>query len=110
MTSRRAFVLVWAILQLALPGVAALADAVASRTSAHAVAHVEGSTERDCVRVHETDCVFCQFLSAPCAPASTGPGTPAVVAPRALVAAGSVDRPRAPPRGGATNPRAPPIV
>lgn len=110
MTPRRAFALVWAILQLALPGVASLADAVASRTSVHAVAHVEGSTERDCVRVHEADCVFCQFLSAPSTPAATTPVAAALLTPRALVAAGSVDQPRAPPRDGTASPRAPPLV
>jgi hypothetical protein len=107
MTTRRAFVLAWAILQLALPGIAAFADAVASRTSVHAVAHVEGSTERDCVRVHETDCVFCQFLSAPCAPAAgTGPAlarfvAAAAVPPRADAPIRTASRdpgiPRAPP-------------
>ena len=66
----RTLVLLCAALQLALPGVAALADGLASRTSAHATAHIESGTERDCVRVHETDCVFCQFLSTSAAPAS----------------------------------------
>ncbi|NUQ91332.1 MAG: hypothetical protein HOQ26_00340, partial [Gemmatimonadaceae bacterium] len=45
----RTLVLLCAALQLALPGVAALADALASRTSVHATAHVESGTERDCV-------------------------------------------------------------
>ena len=65
----RILVVLCAALQLALPGVAALADGLASRTSVHATAHVESATERDCVRVHETDCVFCQFLSTSAAPA-----------------------------------------
>ena len=65
----RALVLLWAALQLALPGVAALADGVSSRTSVHATAHVESSTERACIRVHEADCVFCQFLSVGGTPA-----------------------------------------
>ncbi|HEX8850889.1 MAG TPA: hypothetical protein VF761_15265 [Gemmatimonadaceae bacterium] len=69
----RSLVLLCAALQLALPGVAALADGLASRTSVHATAHIESGTERDCVRVHETDCVFCQFLSTSASPACTRP-------------------------------------
>jgi hypothetical protein len=104
----RTLVLLCAALQLALPGVAALADGLASRTSVHATAHVESGTERDCVRVHETDWVFCQFLATSASlSAGVSLALPAVVllpagypkneTPRAVVLRGDGD-PRGPPR------------
>ena len=104
----RAIVLLWAALQIALPAVAAVADALASRTSVHATAHAESRTERDCVRVHEADCVFCQFLSASVAPASSPvPEITVRDAERVTRLAGGAPPQR---RGGSANPRAPPLV
>lgn len=104
----RTLVLLCAALQLALPGVAALADGLASRTSVHATAHIESGTERDCVRVHETDCVFCQFLSTSATPASCAAPAIELVArasrPVAQPAVVAVAAPRLP-----GNPRAPPL-
>ena len=104
----RTLVLLCAALQLALPGVAALADGLASRTSVHATAHIESGTERDCVRVHETDCVFCQFLSTSASPAACA--TPAFESgsrasrPVSRPSAVALAAPRLP-----GNPRAPPL-
>lgn len=108
-TGSRALVLLWAALQLALPGVAAFAEGFASRTSVHATAHVESSTERDCIRVHETDCVFCQFLSASATPAH---GVAPAVEPRALehAVARGADRLVVRVLAASASPRAPPTV
>ena len=55
--------MLWAVLQLAAPTVAATADAQATAASAEAHAHVEARSGADCIRVHDTECVFCQLLS-----------------------------------------------
>ena len=111
MHARRGFshvlVLIFAALQLVVPGVAALADGLASRTSVHATAHVESGTERDCVRVHETDCVFCQYLSASASP-SAGPALALASAPLSRVQYWTDERPRAVALRGDGDPRGPP--
>lgn len=102
-------VLILAALQFAVPGLAALADGLAARTSAHATAHIESGTERDCVRVHESDCVFCQFLSTSAAPASAETvAALAEVVREAPPLADSAPRVRAIARPG--DPRGPPGV
>ena len=60
--------LVAALLQLALPGAAAWADARLDAAGAHARAHVESHTTSSCARVHPPDCALCHLLSAPRAP------------------------------------------
>ncbi|OLB16743.1 MAG: hypothetical protein AUH12_06045 [Gemmatimonadetes bacterium 13_2_20CM_69_8] len=61
----RAFRLLAALLQLALPGAAAWADAELDAAGAHAAAHVESHTTSACTRIHPPDCALCHFLAAP---------------------------------------------
>ena len=65
----RIFALIWAVLQLALPTSAMLADA--SRAAAPPTReHVEDAPGRDCTPAHSPDCAICKHLSvsAPEAP------------------------------------------
>jgi hypothetical protein len=57
--------LLGALLQLALPGAAAWADARLDAVGAHAAAHIESHTTQSCARVHAPDCALCHFLTAP---------------------------------------------
>jgi len=61
----RAFRLLAALLQLALPGAAAWADAELDAAGAHATAHFESHTTSACARIHPPDCALCHFLAAP---------------------------------------------
>ncbi len=61
----RASWLLAALLQLALPGVAAVADARLDAAGSHATAHVESHTSNSCARIHPPDCAVCHFLTAP---------------------------------------------
>lgn len=113
MSPRRGFVrvimMLWAVLQLAAPGVAASADAVASAANVSVHAHVEAKTGSTCVRVHDTECVFCQFLSMGAAPvASAVPRWAAVV--RIGDPTGEPETPRRAAMRGVSNPRAPPVA
>jgi hypothetical protein len=101
--------MLWAVLQLAAPTAAATADAQATAASAGAHAHVEARTGANCVRVHDTECVFCQFLSMGASPAASPIPDLPPVAQVALAAAELV----APHRGtlrGIAVPRGPPAV
>ena len=60
--------LLWAVLQIALPVIASVADARASTMSATARAHAEDTSRRSCVPVHGVDCALCQYLSGCTAP------------------------------------------
>ena len=53
------------LLQLLLPGAAALADARLDAAGAHATAHIESHTAKSCARIHAPDCAVCHFLTAP---------------------------------------------
>lgn len=53
------------LVQLALPGAAAWADARLDAAGEHAVAHVESHSTRSCARIHAPDCAVCHFLTAP---------------------------------------------
>ena len=57
--------LLGALLQLALPGTAAWADARLDVAGAHAVAHIESHSTTSCARIHPLDCALCHFLTAP---------------------------------------------
>jgi hypothetical protein len=59
--------LLGALLQLALPGAAAWADARLDAVETHAVAHVESHTTKSCARIHPLDCALCHLLTAPAA-------------------------------------------
>src|SRR6476469_1083901 len=67
----RVVMMLWAVLQLAVPPLAVAADAAATAESRGAHAHVEATSDASCVRVHDAECVFCQFLSAGAAPAAS---------------------------------------
>jgi hypothetical protein len=57
--------LLGALLQLALPGAAAWADARLDAVETQAVAHVESHTTKSCAWIHPLDCALCHFLTAP---------------------------------------------
>jgi len=61
----RAAWLLGAVLQLALPGAAAWADARLDAAGAHATAHIESHTTKSCARIHAPDCALCHFLTIP---------------------------------------------
>lgn len=67
-TRRRRTRVLWlaaTLLQAALPGAAALADARLDAAGSHAIAHFESHTSKSCARVHAPDCALCHFLTAP---------------------------------------------
>jgi hypothetical protein len=98
-----------AVLQLAVPPLAVAADAVATAESRGAHAHVESTSDASCARVHDAECVFCQFLSAGAAPV----GSPVPDLPPAVQVA-QAERELAAPRRvslrGTAVPRAPPVL
>jgi len=61
----RAVWLLGALLQLALPGAAAWADARLDAAGTHATAHFESHTTKSCARIHAPDCALCHYLTAP---------------------------------------------
>jgi len=61
----RAVWLLGAVLQLALPGAAAWADARLDGAGTHATAHFESHTTQSCARIHPPECALCHFLTAP---------------------------------------------
>jgi len=103
----RAVWLLGAVLQLALPGAAAWADARLDAAGTHAAAHFESHTTKSCARIHAPDCALCHYLTAPALtggamyvgvdvtggtrPHATGPAGPAHLLDR------SHPQPRAPP-------------
>lgn len=101
--------LLCAVLQLAVPPLAVAADAVATAESRGARAHVESTSDASCARVHDAECVFCQFLSAGAAPVGSPVPAPEAIIRHQVIAveidspligeAGGVPLPRAPPRG-----------
>lgn len=104
----RAFALLWAVLQFALPSVAMLADARLERDSLRSPgAHVESGSTKACGAVHPDECALCQVLSrtAPPGESPTPPAIAAVVRPSptlpiarlATRAAATAELPRAPP-------------
>jgi hypothetical protein len=66
----RVIVMLWAVLQLGAPAIAASADADATLAAAGARAHVEGGATSSCIRIHDTECVFCQYLAVGASPAA----------------------------------------
>ena len=61
----RAVWLLGAVLQLALPGAAAWADAQLDAAGTHATAHFESRTTNSCARIHPPECALCHYLTAP---------------------------------------------
>lgn len=68
----RVLMLLWAIVQIALPTVAVVADAGASAAGVAAHAHIEDRSHGTCVPVHGADCVLCQFLTGCSTPLAHG--------------------------------------
>jgi hypothetical protein len=68
----RVLMSLWAIMQIALPTVAVVADAGASAAGVAAHAHVEDRSHRACAPVHGADCALCQFLTGCSAPLAHG--------------------------------------
>lgn len=107
----RLFYLLFASVQLALPPVAAWADAAgerASSTQSVAGPHVEAHTGSGCARIHPADCALCH---AACASFTVPATHPLLVPARRADAPGpDVARRRAPADGSAwdARPRAPP--
>ena len=104
----RVVALLFALLQLALPPFATVADARQERASgAVAVPHAEGERSDSCAAAHPAHCAICQFLTAAASPARAATAPPAaghgaaapedswVSAHGAQLTAGA--RPRAPP-------------
>jgi hypothetical protein len=58
----RIWALIWAVLQVALPIGASLADARLEQESGQARAHVESSTRSTCHAVHSDNCALCQVV------------------------------------------------
>ena len=106
----RAFWLVYAILQMALPGVASIADArleaesIRERPTSHAEEH--GSP--NCARVHPADCAFCRILSAAARPAASDSDSPVALLRIAPPSDGQADFARL--SRLSTRSRAPPVV
>ncbi|MEO7713792.1 MAG: hypothetical protein ABIV10_12825 [Gemmatimonadaceae bacterium] len=109
----RWLILVLSAVQIALPGVAALADASIERESAArgvVAAHIETRTGGACARIHPAECALCQ---AACASFVRPDAQPLASAPRRTTAAGTlVVRSRAADAGsgGESRPRAPPAM
>lgn len=102
---------VTALLQLLMPTAVSIADAQLERDamSARAFSHVEATTGKDCVRVHQSECALCQHLTTPLA--KSGKPAPPVYLARAEMPAmafgvGFVAAPAHRP----TLARAPPVV
>ncbi len=104
----RVVALLFALVQLALPPFATVADAWQERASgAVAVPHAEGERSDSCVPPHGADCVLCQFLTAFAAPPRVATDAPAAAPPGIAPAdtrvallgalADPAARPRAPP-------------
>lgn len=105
----RSFWLLLALLQLALPGATAWADArlQADSRSSDASSLVESATDKSGPRSHDVDCVFCRYLAQSFSPAS--PATvltaraaataapPAVAVSELEAAENELPRARAPP-------------
>ena len=105
----RVVMMLWAVLQLAVPPLAVAADAVATAESRGAHAHVEATSDASCVRVHDAECVFCQFLSAGAAPAASPvPDLPPAV--HVAQAERELTSPRRVTLRGIAVPRAPPAL
>ena len=63
--SFRVFALLWAVLQLALPGAVSVLDgATALRNDVDVVAHVEATSGQRCQPPHSAECGVCRYLSA----------------------------------------------
>jgi hypothetical protein len=109
----RTLVALFAIAQLLLPPVAALADAAIDREAparAMPVGHIEAHTSNGCPRTHPPDCALCRAAAV----SVTRPSSPTV---RIATRAGSPERPvgshaagTSAERAWSARPRAPPAL
>ena len=106
--ARRILLAAIAIMQMAVPVLAVVADAKLTADSAGVPqVHVEDHTQKQCRTVHPDDCALCQLLSHFSAPRAAGPAVPSQTASRFSVRhdssllptsiARAQDRTRAPP-------------
>jgi hypothetical protein len=104
----RAFALLWAVLQFALPALALHADVRLERESQQSLgAHVESGTTTACRPVHLDECALCQVLTRsgtpsqaatlPCIAAVVRPSPTLPIARLANRVAAAAELPRAPP-------------
>ena len=76
----RAWAIVWAVLQFALPAAASYADARLEREGAAAQGpHAESRSDASCRQVHPAECALCQVVSRASALAVQNHACPAVV-------------------------------
>jgi hypothetical protein len=99
--------LLWAIVHIAVPTIAAVADSSesASRLAAHA--HIEDRSHGTCVPVHGSDCILCQYLNGLAALKGNSPSG-VLFALASAQAAGALVASRAVELRGLAIPRAPP--
>ena len=98
------------VLQLALPGATAWADARLERESLtpRGASHVESHRTPQCPRAHPLDCALCQHLASPLARAAPAPAL-FVDAPRVRVSPAGRVRPAQAPSVALPQSRAPPL-
>jgi hypothetical protein len=76
----RAWAMLWAVLQFALPAAATFADARLEREGATAQGpHAESQSHASCRPVHPAECALCQLVSRTSAPAVQDAGCPEIV-------------------------------
>jgi hypothetical protein len=75
-----------AILQMAVPVLAVVADArLVADSGGVPQVHIEEHTQKSCRPVHPDDCVLCQLLTHFSAPRASGPAVPVAAASRCAV-------------------------
>lgn len=114
MSGRRTFrgwVILWALLQLALPSAATYADAMLERASVQTVfAHVESNTGATCPPVHAADCGLCHLVQNSVTPSGAPCCIPEFAAERAPQPGVQSSAPARAERGRRSLARAPPLV
>ena len=85
--SRRSVSLLCALVQLALPGVLGVVDAITVRDAQHTVAHIEETTGQQCRPPHADDCFICRYLSTGAMASDAAPVLSLSIVPTQLVAA-----------------------
>jgi hypothetical protein len=98
-----------AIVQMAAPALAVVADARLIADSGAPQVHVEDHTQKSCRPVHPDDCALCQLLTHFSAPRASAPAVPIAASTRRPVCADAIllpasiaraqQRTRAPPVG-----------
>jgi hypothetical protein len=107
----RSCVILWALLQLALPSAATYADAMLERAGVETVfAHVESNTGATCQPVHAADCGLCHLVQNRITPCGAPSCIPEFALQRALPHDSYSDASAAAARGCLALPRAPPLV